>query len=116
MNHHRNDFCGDAMKFTYFIVNRYAKDLLEIGIGKPPACHRKKKQKVKVIAKKRSIETAPAFDSNCFVLKDPCFYDSSSESDDELNATSSPKKKTNITSSSSSSSSSNCKPDHVRKG
>ena len=79
MNHHRKDFCGDIKKFKYFIVNRHAKDLLKIGIGKPKACYRQKKPKVKVIAKKRSIETAPAFDSNCFVLKYPCFYDSSSE-------------------------------------
>ena len=36
INHNRKYFCGDVVKFARFIIDRYAKDLLAIGIAKPP--------------------------------------------------------------------------------
>ena len=46
-NQHRKDFCGEDSKFVRFIVDRYAKDLLKIGIAKPVTKKRKRKPKVK---------------------------------------------------------------------
>ena len=41
MNHHRHEFIDDLDKFIRFIVNRYGKYLLKIGVAKPGTKKRK---------------------------------------------------------------------------